>query len=159
MHQADVTSLLRLNILAFSPKLVIDEYLWGDPLLEKKRPVYFLLDMGKLKIENSQYKQNIEHLQGPAEQREGFYESFDMKFVDLKMIHSHVDVESLLEASNKDSQDSKADKNTFQVFEKFDFGIQFQKLVLDDEHKQLPETIVNLKLKQVRLHFDRVILN
>jgi len=53
MHQADVTSLLRLNILAFSPKLVIDEYLWGDPLLEKKRPVYFLLDMGKLKIENS----------------------------------------------------------------------------------------------------------
>jgi len=47
--------MLNLCISAFSPKFIIDEYLFGEPVLEKKRPVYFLLDMGKLYIDNKVY--------------------------------------------------------------------------------------------------------
>jgi len=47
-----------------------------------------------------------------------------MKFVDLKITHSHVDVLSLLDQSRVDE--------TFQVFEKFDFGIQYQRRLLNE---------------------------
>lgn len=125
MHLSDQASQLRLNILAISPKLVIDEYLFGDPVMEKKRPFYFLLDMGKLKIENKLYKQTIECIAGTNERHEGYYESFDMRFVDLKVFHSHVDIDSLLEVFRKEPEELKADPNIFQVFEKFNFGIQY----------------------------------
>lgn len=131
---------------------MIDEYLWGEPVFEKKRPVYFLLDMGKLKIANNIYKQKIESVTGEPVKQEGYYESFDMKFVDLKIFHTHVDVISLLDEARMETE-------TFQVFEKFDFGIQYQSLIDKDSSSTLPDTIVNLNLKEVRLNFDRIVLN
>ena len=152
MHLHEQASLLSLSIVACSPKLVIDEYLFGEPILEKKKPVYFLLDMGKLKIQNTMCEQLIETMAGEVTKREGFYESFDMQFMDLKITYSYTDVAALLD-------ESRLEKETFEVFEKFDFGIQVQSLLGQNNQAKLPEMIVNLKLKQVQLNFDRVILN
>jgi hypothetical protein len=49
----------------------------------------------------------------------GFYGSVDMNFVDLKILYSYVDIESLLDPARIETE-------TFEVFEKFDFGIQYQ---------------------------------
>ncbi len=53
MHLNEKSSLLSLSIVACSPKFIIDDYLFGEPVFEKKRPIFFLLDMGKLKINNT----------------------------------------------------------------------------------------------------------
>jgi hypothetical protein len=72
--------------------------------------------------------------------------------MDLKITYSNTDVAALLD-------ESRHEKETFEVFEKFDFGIQVQTLLGQNNLAKLPELIVNLKLKEVQLNFDRVILN
>ena len=75
-----------------------------------------------------------------------------MNFVDLKILYSYVDVDSLLD-------EAKIEHETFEVFEKFDFGIQYQNLLNQDSENQMPDSILNLKFKEMRLNFDRVLLN
>ena len=97
---------------------MIDEYLFGETVFNQQKPVYFLLDMGRLKIRNKVYNFDIEPLgEGdPASEQSGFYGSVDMNFVDLKILYSYVDIESLLDPTRIETE-------TFEVFEKFDFGI------------------------------------
>jgi len=72
--------------------------------------------------------------------------------MDLKITYSNTDVTALLDESRHENE-------TFEVFKKFDFGIQVQTLLSKDNLANIPRLIVNLKLDEVQLNFDRVILN
>ena len=47
------TRLNTIRVDVESPKLVIDEYLVGEKVLNRKRPMFLLLDMGRWRFKNA----------------------------------------------------------------------------------------------------------
>lgn len=43
-----------------SPKLILDEYLLAEKVVDTKKPCYFLIDMGNWRLVNSVTTSNIE---------------------------------------------------------------------------------------------------
>lgn len=42
----------KINIKAYSPKLIIDEYLLAEKVMNPEKPAYFLVDMGLWEAQN-----------------------------------------------------------------------------------------------------------
>lgn len=47
---------------ALSPKLIIDEYLLAEKVLDHEKPAYFLVDMGRWTATNCVIRHLIEHI-------------------------------------------------------------------------------------------------
>ena len=85
-----------INIKIKSPKIIFDEFLLGDRILDSDLPALFYLNMGSWEFLNKVYPQNIENLTdfllgdnpestGKSEKSKGTYEAIDMKFLQLSM--------------------------------------------------------------------------
>lgn len=74
-----------------SPKIIFDEFLLGDRVLDSDLPALFYLNMGSWEFLNKVYPQNVENLtdflldensvESKSARSHGTYESLDMKFL------------------------------------------------------------------------------
>ena len=106
----------RFTMTALSPKLIVDEYLLAEKVLDPAKPAYFLVDMGRWTASNCVIRNLIEAIptskalileskSDPSKEipslettkQVGIYETFEMKFEDLKIIYSQEGIEGLLD--------------------------------------------------------------
>ena len=80
----------------------------------------------------------------------GIYDTFEMKFEDLKIIFSQEGIEGLLDQKNFGHE-------TFMVFDKFNFGFQYLSLMNKNAETIIPEKIVNLMFQKLLINYDRAI--
>jgi len=114
-----------------SPKIIFDEYLFGQPVMDSQLPALFLLDMGSWVFETKVYSKSVEchsdyvcegglaqdHVLSRAERcQQGTYESLDMKFQHLSMHYTPISSQVFLDRL-------RLQKEAFKVFKDLNLGI------------------------------------
>ena len=107
-----------------SPKIIFDEFLLGERVLDKDLPALFLLDMGSWTFKNKLYSLNLENLtdflimgvdEEVAMSQRGTYESLDMRFMNLSLHYTPYSSSVFLDKSRK--------YEAFKVFENMNMGL------------------------------------
>ena len=92
----EITTGTDIYIKIKSPKVIFDEFLLGDRVLDSDLPALFYLNMGSWEFSNKVYMQSVENLTdflvgespestGKSQKSQGTYEAIDMKFLQLSM--------------------------------------------------------------------------
>ena len=124
-----------INIKIKSPKIIFDEFLLGDRVLDSNLPALFYLNMGSWEFINKVYPQNVENLtdflidESPADvsnfksqRTHGTYESLDMKFLQLSMHYTPYSAQVFLDKRRLKFE-------AFEVFKNMNLGLQMMTLL------------------------------
>ena len=139
-NKDEITTPTDIEVKITSPKIIFDEYLFGEKVLNQAEPAFFLLNMGTWQFSNKVYSTRVEKLTdnliegGLSTARDktllddadvsqkGTYESLDMKFLHLSMHYSPYSARVFLDKA-------KLKTHAIEVFKNMNLGFQLMTLL------------------------------
>lgn len=169
----EITTGTDIDIKIKSPKIIFDEFLLGDRVLDPYLPALFLLNMGSWEFTNKVYQQNVEHLTeflvgetpestGKSQRSPGIYEAIDMKFLKLSMHYARETSQVFLDRK-------RLKYESFEVFKDMNLGLQMMTLLKHNSSSgqsgesqsnqalMIPDYLINVLFEKLELNFDREI--
>ena len=104
----EFTKLNTIRVDVESPKLIIDEYLVGEKVLNRKRPMFLLLDMGRWRFKNASSVKKMDEMQSFMDEYchqfnrpslnvpQAVYNTLEMSFLRMRIFYSHRSCQDLL---------------------------------------------------------------